>query len=169
MHRTLLAGLFALTLPAIAAAGGLTVRFVEGAPTDRFEIVNATGCETGALQVQIDLTNSAGALIFDTTGTGAGVSVFQPFRVTEGPLALASGTVRDGDRVLVVALDGLAAGQKAAFTIDVDDTLVGSDQTRVMGGELAGAKVAVNLGGEAAEAVFTATNLAEVPFAGCFS
>lgn len=169
MYRTIAAGLLALTLPAAAFAGGLTVRFIEGAPTDRFEIVNATGCETGALDVQIDLTNTSGALIFDTTGTGAGVSVFQPFRVVEGPLVLASGQVRDGDRVLVVTLDGLAAGQKAAFTIDVDDTLVGSDQTRVAGGEMAGATVAVTIGGEAAKGTFGATNRAEVPFAGCFS
>ena len=100
--------LTALTTPALAA--GLTVRFIEGAPTDRFEIINATGCETGALELRIDLTGSAGGLIFDTTATGAGVSVFQPFRVAEGPLALASGTVKDGDRVLVLSLAGLRGG-----------------------------------------------------------
>ena len=160
--------LTALATPALA--GGLTVRFIEGAPTDRFEIINATGCETGALELRIDLTGSAGGLIFDTTATGAGVSVFQPFRVAEGPLTLASGTVKDGDRVLVLSLAGLRAGERAAFTIDVDDTLVASDQTRVSAGEMAGARIGALIGGsDAAQATFGTDNQAVVPFAACFS
>ncbi|MEM7059170.1 MAG: aggregation factor core [Pseudomonadota bacterium] len=157
---------------ATAAQAGVTVSFVESAPKDWFEIANTTGCELRALQVEIDLTKTAGGLIFDTTGTGAGVEVFQPFEVREGPIALASGQVQDGDRKLVVSLGALKAGQKAAFTIDVDDTLTNSElgQIRVSGGEMQGGRVAVQIADSTpVHAVFSDANKVDVPVTECLS
>ena len=174
MSKALPARLFAAALLAAGlvstSKAGIAVRFVESAPKDRFEIANTTHCKLQALQVEIDLTGTAGGLIFDTTGSGAGVGVFQPFEVREGPIALASGAVVDGDRKLVVSLGALAPGQKAAFTIDVDDTLVNSElgQIRVSGGELQGGRVAVQIAdGAQVQAVFTDANRVEVPLAEC--
>ncbi|MEM7188052.1 MAG: aggregation factor core [Pseudomonadota bacterium] len=155
---------------ATAAAADVAVRFIEGAPKDRFEIANTAGCSLQALQVEIDLADTAGKLIFDTTGSGAGVEVFQPFEVREGPLELMSGTVEDGDNKLVLSLPALKPGQKASFTIDVDDTLVQSDlgQIRVSGGEMSGARVAIRVADAApVEAVFADDNRTSVPMGLC--
>ena len=66
----------------------IVVNFVESAPKDRFVIENTGECEFENLVVEIDLSGSAGGLIFDTTATGAGVEVFQPFEV-RGSVAFA--------------------------------------------------------------------------------
>ena len=50
------------------------------------------------LALEIDLTQSEGRLIFDTTATGAGVEVFQPFEVTHGNIALVS---QDGVKMAI--------------------------------------------------------------------
>ena len=57
----------------------LDVRFLEGAPVDRFVLTN--GSDRGIIQadVQFDLRPSAGKLIFDTQSGGSGVEVYQPF------------------------------------------------------------------------------------------
>lgn len=164
MQNTLIAAAL-LALSATAALAecprALSVTFVESAPKDRFEIVNtATGVVlTG---VRIDLTTSAGGLIFDTEDGGAGVQVFQPFQSDSG---LSATAVSDGAEVLDLGMQGLAAGDRAGFTIDVDDRLVESNlgQIRVTGGELQGATVIFSLqSGERLETVFDAGNRAKV-------
>ncbi|MEO1720574.1 MAG: aggregation factor core, partial [Pseudomonadota bacterium] len=83
MLKTLIAaiGLCLLTSPARAT---LEVRFLEGAPKDRFTLTNGSNCPLRAADVTIDLSGSPFGLIFDTTGTGAGVQVFQPLELTDG-------------------------------------------------------------------------------------
>ena len=53
----------------------LDVLFLEGAPVDRFVLTN--GSERGIIQadVQFDLRQSAGKLIFDIQSGGSGVEV----------------------------------------------------------------------------------------------
>ena len=63
------------------ARADIVVNFVESAPKDRFVIKNTGEYDFENLIVEIDLTSSVGRLIFDTTGNGAGVEVFQPFEV----------------------------------------------------------------------------------------
>lgn len=124
----------------------LQINFVESAPKDRFVIKNTGQCDLTNLTVEIDLSNSAGKLIFDTTATGAGVEVFQPFEVREGAIKLqSSDTVADGDKSLSVVIDELIADQSVSFTIDVDDTLPKSSlgQIRVAGSEMQGAQVRI--------------------------
>ena len=121
MRITLAALLLLFTTPAFAE---LEVRFREGAPKDRFTISNRAACPVADTVLTIDLEGSAAALIFDTTGAGAGVEVFQPFAVVEGRDALASEpVVRDGDRAIALPIRFLAPGGRIAFTIDVDDTV----------------------------------------------
>lgn len=128
--------LIATALPAFA---DIEVRFVEGAPTDRFDIVNTAACATGPAQITIDLAGSAAGLIFDTTGAGAGVQVFQPFRLTAGA-AFVQGVpkVLDGDQTVTVQLADLPPGQTVSFTIDVDDT-IGQREITVSDAEITGA------------------------------
>lgn len=74
----------------------LQVKFVESAPKDWFAVTNLTNCDLKNVRMSIELSNSAGKLIFDTTASGAGVEVFQPFEVRSGEIALTS-----SDRVFV--------------------------------------------------------------------
>lgn len=157
--------------PVIAAECGpaFSVRFIEGAPRDRFVIEN-TAQDGGAIDsVALDLRGSAGRLIFDTQSGGQGVEVFQPWRAEGGSAKLAAEpAVGDGDESLILLFTRFEPGQRYGFSIDVDDRLAASDlgQIRVSGGEMEGAVVTVNADGVPRRAVFGADNRA-VLVAGC--
>ncbi|MDW3224970.1 MAG: aggregation factor core [Paracoccaceae bacterium] len=139
----------------------LTVKFVESAPKDRFDIIHtATGVFVTGLR--IDLNGSAGNLVFDTAAGGDGVEVFQPFE-PQGEMQHIN--VADGADQLAVSLNDMSNGQRAGFTIDVDDRQVQSDlgQIRVTGGEMEGAQVFFTLAdGSVLEARFDTSNRAKV-------
>ena len=151
-----------LTLTALLMAGttaqaNINVRFLEGAPKDRFIIENAGDCDMGPFDVTLDLSQSQAGLIFDVTGAGAGVEVFQPLEIVEGSIHLASVVApKDGDNVLSLPLNGLPANARVAFTIDVDDTLKNgpSGQIIVRGSEFAGAAVKLSQDGRSTMAQF---------------
>jgi len=126
----------------------LEVNFIESAPKDRFIIKNTGECVLKDLVLEIDLSESTGRLIFDTTATGAGVDVFQPFEVTEGEIELiSSAAVEDGDTTLSLRIQNLPAGKAISFTIDVDDTLTASElgKTRVADSEISNGLVKARL------------------------
>ena len=155
-----LALVFALCAP-LSAMAQIDARFVEGAPKDTFTFVNS-GCALEAATVVLDMTGSAGGLIFDTEGGGAGVEVFQPFESVSGDVA--SVTVSDGADVLSLSVSDWPEGAEISFTIDVDDVLRHGDlgQTQVSGGEIAGAEVRINAGGASGFAVFDNTRRATI-------
>jgi len=129
------------------AQANLDVSFNESAPKDWFEFTNNGSCAIESLEVQIDLSNSAGKLIFDTTATGEGVEVFQPFEVRSGDISLIDQkAVSDGDRSLLILIKNLGAGEAASFTIDVDDTLTNSDlgNIRVSDAEIFGGEITMS-------------------------
>jgi hypothetical protein len=128
------------------AHANLEIRFNESAPKDIFTIENMSECDLTNVLLDIDLSKSTGGLIFDTTATGAGVEVFQPFEVRQGNMTLISAnSVRDGDSALSVRIDQIAAGATVSFTIDVDDTLSEGElgNIRVSGSEIQGGLVRV--------------------------
>ena len=138
--------LFGLSHQALAS---LDIRFVESAPKDWFSVTNGSDCTLESLTLTIDLSASAGKLIFDTTAAGAGVEVFQPFELRDGEVQLVSGaTVNDGERTLSVMITNLEPGLSASFTIDVDDTLPQSElgMIRVSGAEIAGGQARLTIG-----------------------
>lgn len=138
--RTILIAAFAATL-ATPAFADLQIRFDEGAPKDRFVIKNAGNCALTDAKLTIDLAGSPYGLIFDVTGRGAGVEVFQPFELAAGGAALKSQPiVRDGDNRLTLDFGSLPAGETLSFTIDVDDT-VNNREITVSDAEIAGATV----------------------------
>lgn len=163
MFKFMMAGAVALCAAQAQAecTQALTVKFVESAPRDRFEIIHtATGVFLTGLR--IDLRGSAGDLVFDTAEGGTGVEVFQPFQPGEG---VSGADVADGADQLVVAISTLSAGQRTGFTIDVDDRQTRSDlgQIRVTGAEMSGAKAVFSLeDGSELEAQFDDTNCAKV-------
>lgn len=161
-----------LAAGATPAAADLAIDFIESAPKDRFVIRNAGGCPLGAGTVAIDLAGSLGKLIFDTTGSGAGVEVFQPFELVRGADRVEGATVLgDGDTLVTLRLNGLAAGEVVAFTVDVDDTLAASElgQIRVTGAEIEGAAARAVLGDAEGEARFDQRADAVIPISGCVS
>lgn len=154
------------------------VEFVEGAPKDRFVIQNTGACGLEDLTVALDLSSSAGGLIFDTSATGAGVEVFQPFEVEEGDIALGEGDiaqlvanrVEDGDTELALRIATLGAGDRASFTIDVDDTLPQGElgQIRVADSEISGARVTITAGDSAVTAAeFSNGSIARAQLSPC--
>ena len=142
-----------------AGCTGASLRFVESAPRDQFELV--IGAD--ALQaLSVDLRGSQGWLIFDTASGGRGVEVFQPLRDEGGVTA---GDVADGTEMLRVVLKDGQVGARGAFSIDVDDRLTGSDlgQIRVKGGEMAGTTALFELAdGQTVKAVFDTENCAQI-------
>jgi len=147
------------------AAADFAVRFIEGAPKDRFEIVNRAACVRTATDLVIDLRPSAAGLVFDVTGSGAGVEVFQPFELVAGADALVQRPqVGDGDTRVTLSVRRLAPGARIAFTIDVDDTL-GPRGITVAGSEIEGALVRVSAGGQTRAARFSSAGEALVKLA----
>lgn len=135
------AAVFALPLTAATGQADLHVRFIEGAPKDRFEITNQSACAISGSTLTLDLAPSLGALIFDVTDSGAGVEVFQPFEIVAGRDALAAvPSILDGQNSVDLPISTLSSGASIAFTIDVDDTLSAREIT-VTGSEISGATV----------------------------
>lgn len=158
----------ALVLASAAPAGAdVTVRFQESAPKDQFTITNVASCPLADVTLTLDLGASAAGLIFDVTGSGAGVSVFQPLEIVTGRKHITSiPEVKDGDNVLVLPLQGLEAGASVSFTIDVDDTK-GTQATMISGSEITGARIIVTSPAQTEDADFGADATARVPFSTC--
>jgi len=165
-----------LTLPVVAAMAlcspamaDVLVEFDEGAPKDRFTVTGLGECMTGPADVTIDLSGSTAGLIFDVTGAGAGVQVFQPFEASvSGDSLLGATEVRDGDTEVTLRLRDISLGTSVSFTIDVDDT-AGGRKITVSGSEIAGASVRVADGQGAFEALFSEDGVARVLVDGCVS
>ncbi len=171
MKNSLSASLLAVPFIAFfgmsSALADIVVRFDEGAPKDRFEIRNTAACALNDATIIIDMTGSAGGLIFDVTATGAGVQVFQPFEVVTGRNALAElPAVKDGDRKVALRVDTLPSGGTIAFTIDVDDTKKQREIT-VAGSELQGASITVQSMGQKTTGVFGAAPKLRVKSPAC--
>ncbi|CUH41237.1 hypothetical protein [Ruegeria atlantica] len=156
-------GLFAAT----SLQAGVQIRFIEGAPKDRFVLTNVGACEVEASTLKIDLSQSAGRLIFDVTEKGAGVEVSQPLEFVEGAEALRQiPAVVDGQDSIELQIASLAAGDKLAFTIDVDDT-IGQREITVTGSEIEGAKVSYTDADETSIATFSGEALVNVMTKDC--
>lgn len=160
--RALTFPLALVALAPTAALADLTVSFRDGAPKDRFTLEYEGACAVDTLQVEIDLGTAPAGLIFDITGAGAGVDVFQPLEWVAG--AARTSDVTDGDTVLSIALDDVTPNATWAFTVDIDDT-TSSRQITVDGSEMAGATLRV----DGAAAVFDASGSATVALNSCLS
>lgn len=161
-----------LALASVAWSGatqaGLKVSFNESAPKDRFSLLNDSSCDFKNVSVEIDLSSSAANLIFDTTGAGAGVEVFQPFEKVKGQFEL-QGTVTDGEQRLTLIINEFPAGETVSFTIDVDDTLERSElgNIRVSSSEMQGSQVNIQLDGNVATGTFGRDNTSIVEIESC--
>ena len=165
--------MFRIAIPALLCAtpafADIRVDFDEGAPKDRFTIQNVGACALDEATVTVDLSGSSGKLIFDVTGSGAGIEVFQPFEAVSGAeLLTALPSVSDGDTAVSLTLRSLAPGERIAFTIDVDDT-TSSYGIIVSGSEITGAVARVERSGAEAEGRFGADAVAHVTLPTCIS
>ncbi|WP_420332888.1 aggregation factor core [Roseibium sp.] len=152
---------------ATSANADISVRFDEGAPKDRFTFENVGSCPIGASELVLDISGSKAGLIFDTTGAGAGVEVFQPLEIVSGAQSLAAITkVKDGDNAVTLSIAELQPGAKIAFTIDVDDTAGGREIT-VSGSEIEGASVTFSNNGKSVTAALSSGATALVKTGAC--
>lgn len=157
------------TLGATAANAEVTVTFRDGAPKDRFTITQNAACATGPATLKIDLATAPAGLIFDTTGSGAGVEVFQPFEWVSAPSSAAAvPEVGDGDTTLELDLDDLKPQIPLIFTIDLDDT-TSTRQITVSGSEVAGAQVTLTAGNIISTGTFDASGTATIATSACSS
>ncbi len=125
-----------------ACAEALEATFREGAPRDRFVFENVG--QSDIARITIDMDGSRGRLYFDTSASGDGVEVFQPFRVEASDASLtAMPEPDDGDTQIVLDFKRFPAGASFTFSIDVDDRLTDSSlgQIRVAGAEIDGAQL----------------------------
>ncbi len=159
-------------MPASFATANIDARFTEAAPKDSFSFTNTGACDIGAATLSVNLDDSVGGLIFDTSGDGAGVEVSQPYEAVAGAENITSITsITDGDTSISLGLSGLGAGQSVAFTIDVDDTLRHSalGQIRVTDSEIAGATVILETASGTVFGVFDNTSRAQIRLPDCTS
>lgn len=157
------------TVFASTAHADVNLRFIEGAPKDRFEITSTSDCLIGPVSISLDLTPSAGALIFDVTEQGGGVEVFQPFELVAGSdLVTNASAAKDGGKRLTLALSALPKGMPVSFTIDLDDTL-SARQITVNGAEIEGAQVSVTWSGRTQSAAFKSNARATLALENCSS
>jgi hypothetical protein len=151
-------------LPALA---DVNVKFIEGAPKDKFILTNVGICELTGLEVTLDLTGSTSGLIFDVTDSGPGVEVFQPFQIVSGQDLLANTpNVADGDKSVTLLLETFGQGQSVAFTIDVDDTS-GTREITVSNSEIRGATVTIANSTEKSSGAFEGSSTARVSIPDC--
>ncbi|MFK7859103.1 MAG: hypothetical protein AB8B64_09790 [Granulosicoccus sp.] len=149
--------------------------FLESAPRDRFTVQNTSSGNWSITRVNLDLSSSAGNLIFDVTADGAGVEVYQPYRSENGEAKLSQQpVVVDGDQIIELSFSRFSPGDKHQFSIDIDDQLSESElgQIRVSGGEITGAAIIVavtNRDGEehVVSSVFDETNKATLEGGSC--
>ena len=143
----------ALTLFAQPSFADITVRFIESAPKDRF-VISSDTCPLNNVDMLIDLSGSAGGLIFDVTAAGAGVEVFQPVLAQQGDATIA--TVSDGDQQLSFMIHDLQADEDIIVSAELDDVLPNSSlgQIRVADAELDGATVQITIAGMRETAAF---------------
>ena len=156
---------------ALAVAGpayaDIEVSFREGAPVDRFVLTNRGTCPLAAARITIDLRNSAGELIFDTTATGAGVEVFQPFRVVRGgEFLLTAPIVMDSAQQVTLDLADMPASEVIEITTDLDDTL-GEREITVSGSEFFGTRLLVGFKGMTRSIGFEDSITVTVPLETC--
>lgn len=156
-----------LTLAALPSFADITVRFEESAPKDRFVI--SSDCTVSDISMTIDLTPSAGSLIFDVTAQGAGVEVFQPVEVQSGTARVTP--VLDGDQVVDLTIAALPANAVVIISADLDDVLIDSNlgQIRVSGSELDGATIEIAFAGTRQRAAFESGSNRIVFEHGCVS
>ncbi|MCB5163102.1 hypothetical protein [Marinomonas algarum] len=171
--------MFKFLIPITASATLLTapvthadveVSFVDSAPKDRFVLLNTGECALENIMVDFDLSKSVGKLIFDTTATGAGVEVFQPFEVRRGKLMLAStNEIKDGDSTLSLKIQSIAPSESVSFTIDVDDTLDRSElgNIRVSGSEITNGSITLITQKSTVSTTFNRYGKALLPTQGC--
>jgi hypothetical protein len=159
--------LCAALLSSGAIAAEVHTKFIEGAPKDRFAISYTGTCTMENVEITIDLSTAPAGLIFDVTGTGAGVDVFQPFELTAGHDLISNPPqVEDGDQSVTLRLTSLAEGQGVDFTIDVDDT-EGTRPTMISDAEITGAAVTVVTANGSAQGTFDGTAAATVRLPNC--
>lgn len=162
--KLIFASLVPFLIASIAQAE-LSVEFIEGAPKDTFVI--STSCDLPAGVLTLDMTRSAGGLIFDVTGQGAGVEVFQPLEIVSGSEWLREvSQVKDGDQTLSLALKAMPATASLIFTIDMDDTL-GGREIKVSGSEIEGGEVRWEDEGQSKTAKFTSSSAATISTLKC--
>jgi hypothetical protein len=141
---------------------------------DYFIIKNRSPEGWSLVMLAIDLTQAAGALVFDTDEGGLGVGGASPFFADlESPVRLV-GTIpaEDGGRTLGLRFENFAAGLEYSFYVDVDAIPGGLGRTWVLPDDVRGAHVLATFEGpsgqsDKVDAVFAELGEADSGAGGC--
>lgn len=160
---------FACT-PGLTEAVAISAEFIEGAPIDKLVIRNESAADWRIVSTTWDLSTSTGKVFFDVTDSGAGVEVFQPFKVIVGAAKPAElkvePMIKDGDQSLSLQFASFSSSESFTMSVDVDDQL-GKREITVSDSEMQGASISfelTDLQGETrqASAVFDSNAMAKV-------
>ena len=150
----------ALTAPALACDPVARVIYREDAPTDFLTIENASIGQWRLTALEIDLSPSAGRLVFDPLPGGGGAGSAAPMLWVSGVQPAAPPAPLDGAKRATLSFGGVPPQERSVFSLDLDDTLpAGSLPTRVALTEIEGAKII---------AAFAGPNGAEFTLEGAF-
>jgi hypothetical protein len=156
-------------LTALPSYADLQVEFLEGAPKDTFVLTNEGACQLKNTVVKIDLSGATAGLIFDVTGAGSGVEVFQPFEITAGAEHVSAlPKVSDGDKSITLQLEDFGPNKVVAFTIDVDDT-AGAREITVSDSEFQGVAVTATMNNQLFSASLQDNAVVRLDMAGCMT
>lgn len=119
------------TSPAAALSqnANVSVMIRDGDPRHRNYIRNTGRCALAYDVLGLDFATSAGHILIDTAYGGAGTKDPMPVEVESGPLSVHP--VLDGERKIVVDIEGLAPGQSDVVALNVDNEASGWFASRV--------------------------------------
>lgn len=141
----------------------------DGDPFDRIFIRNSGECTLVQGVLGLDFTTSQGGVLIDTEYGGLGTKDPMPVAVEHGPLRVR--TVLDGDRQIVIEIDGLLPDQSGVVTLDVDNEATGwfSGRVSILGEHLDGATARFVTQGQDATGTFGETGevVIALPNAAC--
>lgn len=124
LRGLIVAAVATLAIAPASANADLVVRFLEGAPKDRFVVTNSSGCTYDRGTLIIDLGTSPMGLYFDTKRGGAGQNVAQPFEIAGlNKLEASAEPVADGAMTAKVLFSDFTPEASLEITVDVDDSV----------------------------------------------
>lgn len=132
----------------------LSVSISDGDPFDRIFIQNSGECTLVQGALELDFTTSQGRVLIDTEYGGPGTKDPMPVAVEHGPLQVRN--VVDGDRQIVIEINGLLPFQSGIVTLDVDNEATGwfAGRVSILGQHLSGTTARFTAQGQDASGIF---------------
>lgn len=105
---------------AAACEPRLGLRLAEGSPRDSLRLETESVADWRLVRLEIDLSASAGGLIFDSAAGGGGVAGYGDLEAESGAVFAARPALADGGQTATLLFEPVAPGAVAWLSLDVD-------------------------------------------------